>query len=161
MSTDDHPRAIVLDECQGCVPLVHCFEALSSSAPNSLPFEVACFMFYLFFIPLSSLMFWTNWNERSSSIMRASLSGGNVLAVISSDIRMPSGLTIDHHTEKLYFSDARLDRIERCEYDGSHRYVSPCTHLRCGSIFMYHPLPPFLLDCYGVLSHSCPPCRWC
>ncbi|XP_048838951.1 low-density lipoprotein receptor-related protein 1 isoform X2 [Brienomyrus brachyistius] len=102
MSTDDHPRAIVLDECQG-------------------------------------LMFWTNWNERSPSIMRASLSGGNVLAVISSDIRMPSGLTIDHHTEKLYFSDARLERIERCEYDGSHRYV----------VLKKEPIHPFALAVYG------------
>ncbi|KAJ8359133.1 hypothetical protein SKAU_G00156580 [Synaphobranchus kaupii] len=81
MSSDDHPRAFVLDECQ-------------------------------------DLMFWTNWNKQSPSIMRASLSGGNVLVIIGNDIR----------AEKLYFSDATLDKIERCKYDGSHRYNSSADH---------------------------------
>lgn len=69
-------------------------------------------------------MFWTNWNELHPSIMRAALSGANVLTLIEKDIRTPNGLAIDHRAEKLYFSDATLDKIERCEYDGSHRYVS-------------------------------------
>ena len=71
-----------------------------------------------------SLMFWTNWNEQSPSIMRATLSGSNVLVIIGNDIRTPNGLAIDHRAEKLYFSDATLDKIERCEYDGTRRYVS-------------------------------------
>ena len=74
--------------------------------------------------PPVSLMFWTNWNELHPSIMRAALSGANVLTLIEKDIRTPNGLAIDHRAEKLYFSDATLDKIERCEYDGSHRYVS-------------------------------------
>lgn len=68
-------------------------------------------------------MFWTNWNEQSPSIMRASLNGANVIVIIGSDIKTPNGLAIDHRAEKLYFSDATLDKIERCEYDGSNRYV--------------------------------------
>lgn len=71
-----------------------------------------------------SLMFWTNWNEQSPSIMRATLTGANVLVIIGNDIRTPNGLAIDHRAEKLYFSDATLDKIERCEYDGTRRYVS-------------------------------------
>lgn len=71
-----------------------------------------------------SLMFWTNWNEHSPSIMRATLTGSNVIVIIGSDIRTPNGLAIDHRAEKLYFSDATLDKIERCEYDGTRRYVS-------------------------------------
>lgn len=55
--------------------------------------------------------------------MRASLNGANVLVIIGSDIKTPNGLAIDHRAEKLYFSDATLDKIERCEYDGSSRYV--------------------------------------
>lgn len=69
-------------------------------------------------------MFWTNWNEQSPSIMRATLTGANVIVIIGNDIRTPNGLAIDHRAEKLYFSDATLDKIERCEYDGSRRYVS-------------------------------------
>lgn len=75
-------------------------------------------------LPTCSLMFWTNWNEQAPSIMRASLNGANVLVIIGSDIKTPNGLAIDHRAEKLYFSDATLDKIERCEYDGSSRYVS-------------------------------------
>ncbi|KAK7915952.1 hypothetical protein WMY93_011713 [Mugilogobius chulae] len=102
MSGDDHPRAFVLDECQG-------------------------------------LMFWTNWNEQSPSIMRATLNGANVIIIIGSDVRTPNGLAIDHRAEKLYFSDATLDKIERCEYDGSRRYV----------VLKNEPVHPFGLAVYG------------
>lgn len=81
-------------------------------------------------------MFWTNWNEQSPSIMRATLAGSNVLVIIGNDIRTPNGLAIDHRSEKLYFSDATLDKIERCEYDGTHRYVSNI-HDRMQTITIY------------------------
>ncbi|AWP02987.1 hypothetical protein SMAX5B_014046 [Scophthalmus maximus] len=86
-----------------------------------------------------SLMFWTNWNEQSPSIMRATLTGSNVLVIIGTDIRTPNGLAIDHRAEKLYFSDATLDKIERCEYDGSRRYV----------VLKNEPVHPFGLSVYG------------
>ncbi|XP_062904698.1 low-density lipoprotein receptor-related protein 1-like isoform X1 [Mobula hypostoma] len=70
-----------------------------------------------------NLMFWTNWNEQQPSIMKATLSGGNVQVIVSTDIFTPNGLTIDYKAEKLYFSDGSVGRIERCEYDGTHRYV--------------------------------------
>uniref|UniRef100_A0A8B9CK99 LDL receptor related protein 1 n=89 Tax=Aves TaxID=8782 RepID=A0A8B9CK99_9AVES len=86
-----------------------------------------------------NLMFWTNWNEQHPSIMRATLSGSNVLIIIDQDIRTPNGLAIDHRAEKIYFSDATLDKIERCEYDGSHRHV----------ILKSEPVHPFGLAVYG------------
>uniref|UniRef100_A0A8C1SK69 Low density lipoprotein receptor-related protein 1Ba n=1 Tax=Cyprinus carpio TaxID=7962 RepID=A0A8C1SK69_CYPCA len=70
-----------------------------------------------------SLMFWTNWNEQKPSIMRSTLTGRNVRVIVSVDVITPNGLTIDHKAEKLYFSDGSLGHIERCDYDGSHRYV--------------------------------------
>lgn len=87
-------------------------------------------------------MFWTNWNEQSPSIMRATLSGSNVLVIIGTDIRTPNGLAIDHRAEKLYFSDATLDKIERCEYDGTQRYVRDhisdlCLDIECISIIRF------------------------
>ncbi|KAG7228330.1 hypothetical protein INR49_009194, partial [Caranx melampygus] len=85
------------------------------------------------------LMFWTNWNEQAPSIMRASLNGANVLVIIGNDIKTPNGLAIDHRAEKLYFSDATLDKIERCEYDGSNRYV----------LLKNEPVHPFGLAVYG------------
>lgn len=68
-------------------------------------------------------MFWTNWNELHPSIMRSTLSGNNIQSVVTADILTPNGLTVDHTAEKLFFSDGSLGKIERCEYDGSHRYV--------------------------------------
>uniref|UniRef100_A0A3Q2CY79 Low density lipoprotein receptor-related protein 1Ab n=1 Tax=Cyprinodon variegatus TaxID=28743 RepID=A0A3Q2CY79_CYPVA len=85
------------------------------------------------------LMFWTNWNELNPSIMRASLNGANVIQIIRTDIKTPNGLAIDHRAEKLYFSDATLDKIERCEYDGSSRYV----------LLKNDPVHPFGLAVYG------------
>uniref|UniRef100_A0A3P9A5H3 EGF-like domain-containing protein n=1 Tax=Esox lucius TaxID=8010 RepID=A0A3P9A5H3_ESOLU len=70
-----------------------------------------------------NLMFWTNWNEQRPSIMRSTLAGNNIQRVVTAELLTPNGLTIDHTAEKLYFSDGSLGRIERCEYDGSHRYV--------------------------------------
>lgn len=73
---------------------------------------------------LPSLMFWTNWNEQRPSIMRSTLAGKNMRIIISSEVLTPNGLTMDHKAEKLYFSDGSLGKIERCDYDGSSRYVS-------------------------------------
>ncbi|KAM9364417.1 LOW QUALITY PROTEIN: low-density lipoprotein receptor-related protein 1B-like [Pholidichthys leucotaenia] len=70
-----------------------------------------------------NLMFWTNWNEQRPSIMRSTLAGKNMRIIVSADILIPNGLTIDHKAEKLYFSDGTLSKIERCDYDGSSRYV--------------------------------------
>ncbi|ETE71786.1 Low-density lipoprotein receptor-related protein 1, partial [Ophiophagus hannah] len=88
---------------------------------------------------ITILMFWTNWNEQHPSIMRATLTGANMITIIDKDIRTPNGLAIDHKAEKIYFSDATLDKIERCEYDGSKRYV----------ILKAEPVHPFGLAVYG------------
>uniref|UniRef100_A0AAR2M5Q5 EGF-like domain-containing protein n=1 Tax=Pygocentrus nattereri TaxID=42514 RepID=A0AAR2M5Q5_PYGNA len=70
-----------------------------------------------------NLMFWTNWNEKRPSILRSTLTGRNIRLVVSERILTPNGLTIDHRAEKLYFSDGSLGSLERCDYDGAHRYV--------------------------------------
>ncbi|XP_021325253.1 low-density lipoprotein receptor-related protein 1B isoform X1 [Danio rerio] len=70
-----------------------------------------------------NLMFWTNWNEQHPSIMRSTLTGRNIRIIVSTDVITPNGLTIDHKAEKLYFSDGSLGHIERCDFDGSQRYV--------------------------------------
>ena len=37
---------------------------------------------------------------------------------------MPNALALDHQAQKLYWSDARLDKVERCNLDGTGRFVS-------------------------------------
>lgn len=68
-------------------------------------------------------MYWTNWNEAKPSIDRSYLSGGMRQTVINTEIKTPNALTIDFRARKLYWSDARLDKIERCDLDGKNRMV--------------------------------------
>lgn len=84
-------------------------------------------------------MFWTNWNAQHPSIQRAYLNGLEVEAIVTTGIRMPNGITIDHRLQKLYWSDARLDKIERCNLDGQDRHV----------LLSEHPQHPFDLAVYG------------
>ncbi|KAJ9584469.1 hypothetical protein L9F63_021194, partial [Diploptera punctata] len=66
-------------------------------------------------------IYWTNWNSHNPAIQRAYVSGFDLESIITVDIRMPNALTLDHKAQKLYWGDARLDKIERAEYDGSNR----------------------------------------
>ncbi|XP_023030772.1 low-density lipoprotein receptor-related protein 1 [Drosophila willistoni] len=73
--------------------------------------------------PCLGMIYWTNWNEESPSIQRAYLSGYGVERIIKKDIKMPNALTLDVEQQQLYWADARLDKIERANYDGSNRVV--------------------------------------
>ena len=74
-------------------------------------------------------VYWTNWNN-NASIQRASPHNGyKIESIIKTDIRVPNGLAIDYERRKLYWCDARLDKIETCNMDGTNRkvltYASP------------------------------------
>ncbi|KAF5294104.1 hypothetical protein FQR65_LT10928 [Abscondita terminalis] len=84
-------------------------------------------------------VFWTNWNSYQPSIERAFLTGYGRETIVNTDIRMPNALTLDHQAHKIYWGDARLDKIERCEYDGSSRVV----------LAKITPQHPFALAVYG------------
>ncbi|XP_076313100.1 LDL receptor protein 1 isoform X3 [Tachypleus tridentatus] len=84
-------------------------------------------------------VYWTNWNTQHPAIQRAYLSGYGHQSIITTDIKMPNGLTIDHKAQKLYWTDARLDKIERCNLDGSSRSV----------LKLEDPKHPFDLAVYG------------
>lgn len=74
--------------------------------------------------PCEERLYWTNWNESHPSIQRAYTSGRGLQTVVRTHILMPNGLALDHSAKKIYWADARLDKIERMHYDGSHRHVS-------------------------------------
>ncbi|XP_077556086.1 LDL receptor protein 1 isoform X2 [Haemaphysalis longicornis] len=84
-------------------------------------------------------VFWTNWNSQHPSIQKSYLNGYGVESIITTDIRMPNGIAIDHQLQKLYWSDARLDKIERCNFTGGDRHV----------LLSEHPQHPFDLAVYG------------
>nr|XP_026693170.1 prolow-density lipoprotein receptor-related protein 1-like isoform X2 [Ciona intestinalis] len=68
-------------------------------------------------------IFWTNWNERNASVSRSTSGGRNIKSIISTKIKTPNALTIDIIVKQLYWADASLDKIERCDFDGGNRQV--------------------------------------
>lgn len=73
--------------------------------------------------PCLGMMYWTNWNAQAPAIQRAFVTGYGVETIIRRDIQMPNAITLDTAQNKLYWADARLDKIERANYDGSERVV--------------------------------------
>ena len=49
------------------------------------------------------------------------MDGSNRRTVISSDLSQPNGITVDYTSQKIYWSDSDLDKIEYSNYDGSNR----------------------------------------
>ncbi|KAK8724240.1 hypothetical protein OTU49_011302, partial [Cherax quadricarinatus] len=84
-------------------------------------------------------IYWTNWNSEAPSIQRSLVSGLRVESIVTTLIKMPNGLAIDHMAQKLYWGDARLDKIERCNLDGSDRVI----------LLKNVPSHPFDLAIYG------------
>ena len=67
-------------------------------------------------------MYWTDWGS-NARIERAYMSGVGRRAIISSSLQWPNGLAIDFSAQKLYWTDAGMDKIERSNLDGSYRQV--------------------------------------
>lgn len=82
-----------------------------------------CYQRHTEIIYLIRRVYWTNWNSEKPCVQRAFASGYQMEAIITTDIIMPNAIVLDHPAHKLYWADARIDKIERCEYDGSKRVV--------------------------------------
>lgn len=68
------------------------------------------------------LMFWTDWGS-SPKIERASLSGSQRLAIVTSNIQWPNGIDLDEGNRRIYWVDAKLDKVESVDYNGNNRTV--------------------------------------
>lgn len=87
-----------------------------------------CFFFnkdntYFLHVLFPRRIYWTNWNQTHPAIERVYASGRGRQALVTRDILMPNGLALEHEARLLYWADARLDKLERMRYDGSHRRV--------------------------------------
>ncbi len=71
---------------------------------------------------MSRWMFITDWGFEPR-IERISMDGANRTTIVNTDLGWPNGITIDYEGEKIYWTDALLDRIEYCNFDGSGRIV--------------------------------------
>lgn len=58
-------------------------------------------------------MYWTDWGEHPK-IERASLDGTDRVVLLNSSLGWPNGLAIDYSAGKLYWGDAKTDKIEVC-----------------------------------------------
>lgn len=73
--------------------------------------------------PCLSMVYYSNWNSKFPSISRIYVTGYGREDIITKDIVLPNALTIDLNDKKLFWADARLDKIERCDYDGKNRVI--------------------------------------
>ena len=67
-------------------------------------------------------MYWTDWGK-DPKIERAALDGSQRITLVDTSVAWPNGLTIDHFSRKIYWADAKLDKIEVINLDGSSRRV--------------------------------------
>ena len=81
----------------------------------NIPVSVLCFF------PVSR-MYWSDWGD-AAKIERANLDGSARVVLVNTSLGWPNGLTIDYDEGRIYWGDARLDRIETCRLDGSRRQI--------------------------------------
>ena len=63
------------------------------------------------------IMFWADWGD-NPKIERANLDGSDRVAIVTTDLGYPNGLALDYESNRLYWCDAKLDRIEYVDFDG-------------------------------------------
>ncbi|KAJ8349711.1 hypothetical protein SKAU_G00248410 [Synaphobranchus kaupii] len=62
--------------------------------------------------PARGYMFWTEWGM-TPCIGRALLDGSDQVLLVNSGVAWPNGISIDYEENKLYWCDARTDKMER------------------------------------------------
>ncbi|CAG5119992.1 unnamed protein product, partial [Candidula unifasciata] len=70
--------------------------------------------------PRKGLMFWTDWGEKPK-IERAYLDGSTRKVIIDSQLGYPNALSIDYDSLRLYWVDAKMDKIESSDLAGRSR----------------------------------------
>lgn len=65
-------------------------------------------------------MYWTDWGARPK-IEKAALDGTQRSVLINTSLGWPNGLSIDYRERKLYWGDAKTDKIEVSNLDGTNR----------------------------------------
>lgn len=73
--------------------------------------------------PCEGKLFFTDWGRlgNSGKILRTTMAGNSKKVIIENDIIQPSGLAIDYDENKLYWTDALREKIERSDMDGGNR----------------------------------------
>jgi low density lipoprotein receptor-related protein 5/6 len=72
--------------------------------------------------PINGWMYWSDWGE-NAQIERSWMDGTHRSVVVSEDVGWPNGIAVDVELQHLYFCDAKRDRIEMVNADGSGRRI--------------------------------------
>ena len=65
-------------------------------------------------------MYWTDWGA-NPKIEQAEMDGSARQAIVTGNMAWPNGLTIDQATNRLFWADAKLDKIESSDLTGGNR----------------------------------------
>ncbi|XKL62898.1 hypothetical protein PGB90_002731 [Kerria lacca] len=71
--------------------------------------------------PKHGWLFWSDWNEEKPKIERSELDGANRFVIVKTDISWPNGLALDIDNDKVYWGDAKTDKIEVINMNGKER----------------------------------------
>ena len=69
-----------------------------------------------------SMMYWTDWGA-NPKIEQAEMDGSARRAIVTENLAWPNGLTIDQATNRLFWADAKLDKIEVSDLNGGKRQL--------------------------------------
>lgn len=86
-------------------------------------------------------MIWTDWGS-SPKIEKASLSGNQRLAIVTTEVYWPNGIDLDKGNKRIFWVDAGYDRVESVDYSGNNRkLLFQMSGLHPFSVAL---IPPFL-----------------
>lgn len=95
------PRAIALDPIRRYIMIQLC-------------------MYTSLMLPMHRVMYWTDWG-RTAKIETASMDGSERRDFVITDLSQPNGLSVDLDSERVYWSDSDLDKLEYMSFDGTGR----------------------------------------
>ena len=85
-----------------------------------------------------SMMYWTDWGA-NPKIEKAAMDGSSRQTIVTGNITWPNGLTIDQATNRLFWVDAKLDKIEVSDLNGGNRQliISSATNIHPYGLTVY------------------------
>ena len=81
---------------------------------------------------LNRLMFWTNWRI-NGKIEKSTLDGTQRVAIVTSNILTPTGISLDGRNKLVYWVDYNTGAIESVDYNGNNRKL---LFQQCGIRFL-------------------------
>lgn len=66
------------------------------------------------------LMFWTAWGN-TPKVEKSTLNGTQRVAMVTSNITWPDGITLDRQNKLVFWVDERTNAVESVDYDGNNR----------------------------------------